>query len=126
MPDLPKSVRKFRAILKSDPNICVIKARSGPRTVLKAQFRDLLTLGIFDLICDRVAKIHDGWGFVASDVGFYAWRLERPSISVAIWTNAQTIEQHAIFDDRGPALNHDERQREGAKRYGMQIYFGRV
>jgi hypothetical protein len=121
-----RSSRKFKSILKSDPNVCVIKTRAGNWKVLKAQFRELVTLSAFIQIADRIAQVRDGFHVVIEANGFSAYRTIDGPTGPSLWTNAQMIEQHAIYDVRGKALSLEERQREGARKYGLQMYFGRA
>lgn len=118
--------RSIKAILKADPNACVISTPDGPWKVLKAQFREITRLAAFIKIADRIAHIRDGWTVVIDSSGFYASRTTRLKAGPSIWTNAQLIEQHAIYATEGRTLTLEERQREAASAYGLQVVFGRA
>ncbi len=121
-----RSTRRYKKILKSDPDICLVQTPAGLARVMKYHFRELIHLEPFARVGDRVAKVRDGWAVTWDNVGFHAYRLDRRSPGPSIFTNAQLIERHAIYDVRGRSLSLEERQREGAAAYGMAIHFGEV
>jgi hypothetical protein len=120
-----KSSRKFNKILKADPACCVIQTKAGNWKVLRGQFRELLTLAAFVRVAERVAKVRDGFHVVIESNGFSAQRVGAV-VGPKIWTNAQLIEQHAIYATEGKTLTLEERQRAAASAYGLQVVFGRA
>lgn len=85
-----------------------------------------MKLGAFVKTANRVAKLLPNFCLTWDESGFHLYRVDLGPAGPSIFTNAELIERHAIYDTRGKNLTADERQREGAKAYGMQIHFGRV
>lgn len=121
-----RSSRKFKSILRADPTIGIVQTPAGNAKVMLAQFREVIRLEAFVKVGDRIAKVRDGWTVIIGDTGFMAYRLDQGPAGPSIFTNAEMIERHAIYDTRGRNLTAAERQREGSSAYGMQIHFGKV
>lgn len=93
---------------------------------MRAQFPELIRLAAFLKITERIGKVRDGWAVIWNESGFHAYRLDAGRPGPSIWTNAQLIEQHAIYATEGKALSLEERQREAASAYGLQVVFERA